>query len=755
MKRRDISRYNRAVVTTFLLRAINLSIAVLIAALLVGTYWLLWRPLPKTSGEITAPLAGKGSVERDAIGVPHITATSWQDAIFLQGYVTAQDRLWQMDSIRRLASGELAEVIGPLALDADRETRHLRLERLAEAQEQHMTADAREIFAAYARGVNYFIETHRGQLPIEFTILGYEPRPWQVRDTILVGLQMQRMLTNSWRGELAKLHMLQTPGDAQKVQALYPARTGDEVAPGSNAWVISGAHTATGKPLLANDPHLEFGEPSPWYLVHLRAPGLDVTGASLAGVPAVIIGHNQRIAWGMTNLEFDLQDLYAEKLDAQSGRYAYGNQVEQSRIEAEKIPVKGQKSVEQVTIVTRHGPLLVSDQNVNYVLRWSANDVAGLDFAFLALNRAKNWDEFNGALQRFPGPAQNFVYGDIDGNIGYHVAGMVPIRKSATGACAGDVPTIGATGECEWQGYIPYAELPQIYNPPSGMIVSANQNPFPTDYKYPVTGVFGPVYRANQIRNVLKSHEQWKASEMLALEKDVYSPFLHFLAQETVKAFAKKPASNDSSRAAIELLKAWNGQVEIKQPAPMIASLLYVELRKAIAEKANPKTANEYAGRLASPVIEHLLRERPTGWFANYDELLVNSLGSAIAEGQKTQGSELARWDYGLYNKLTIQNPVVGNVPMVGQYFTVGPVPMAGSSTTVKQTTSVLGPSFRMVIDFSDLDHSTANITLGQSGQILSSHYKDQWDAYYNGTSFPMQFGKVDAKATLVVNPLP
>lgn len=732
------------------LRAINLSIAVLLLLLLIGAYWFVWRALPQTSGEIAAPVSTQSSIVRDSLGVPHISAGSWQDAIFLQGYATAQDRLWQMDAVRRLAAGELAEVVGQGAMESDREARRLRLPQMAEAQEKKLTPEARAIFAAYAHGVNYFLETHRDKLPVEFAVLRYEPRPWRVRDTILIGLQMTRTLTTSWPEELHKLHMLAT-GDKEKVSYLFPARLATEAAPGSNAWVVSGAHTVSGKPLLANDPHLEFSLPSTWYMVHLKAGDLDVTGASLPGVPAVIIGHNSRIAWGMTNLEFDMQDLYSERIDAQSGRYAYRGQVEQARIERNVVPVKGQKAVEVITLGTRHGPLFLTDQNQSYTLQsMVAGSTGDVDFAFLAMNQAKNWDEFNAALARFPGPPQNFVYADADGNIGYHAAGQVPIRATE---CHGDVPSDGLTGACDWVGVIPYADLPQVYNPPSGMIVSANQNPFPADYKYPVAGVFAPPYRAKQIRDRLTSKAKWTAEQLLGVQKDVYSPFLHFLARQMVKAWEKKPATNEASTAAIEALRKWDGQMEKGQAAPMVASLLYLELRKALAERAAPGAGNEYAARAASPVIERLFTERPEGWFPDYDEVLVNTLAKALAEGVKIQGSNIARWDYGQYVELGIEHPVLGGLPMIGKYFNAGPVPMSGSSSSVKQISGRLGPSYRMVVDLGNLEGSLSNITLGQSGHFLSPHYKDQFDAYYNGTSFPMQFGKVAAADTLVVRP--
>jgi penicillin amidase len=277
---------------------------------------------------------------------------------------------------------------------------------------------------------------------------------------------MYRTLTNNWRDEINKFHMLQH-GDRGKVDFLFPPRTGAEAQPGSNAWAISGARSATGRPILANDPHLDLAIPSTWYMVHLRAPGLDVTGVSLPGAPAVIIGHNQRIAWGLTNLQFDVQDLYREQFDQQSGRYVFHGQVVQARPERNAIAVKGAKPVVFDQWVTRHGPVFLNDEKQNYALRWTAADASSFQYPFLDIDRARNWAEFTAALARFPGPGQNFVYADVDGNIGYHATGRLPIRAPN---CAGDVPADGALGDCEWQGVIPFDDLPQFYNPASGMI---------------------------------------------------------------------------------------------------------------------------------------------------------------------------------------------------------------------------------------------------------------------------------------------
>jgi len=734
---------------TPLLRAINLSIAVLLVAALGAAYWFAWRTLPETSGAIAAPIAARASVIRDNLGVPHISAATWEDTIFLQGYVTAQDRMWQMDAFRRLAAGELAEIVGPSALDQDRESRRLRMARIVEAQMKTLAPEAKTIFAAYARGVNYYLETHRGRLPLEFTLLNYSPRPWRIEDTLLAALQMYRTLTTSWPEEIRKQHLLGA-GDAQKVNFLYPDRTGTEVAPGSNAWAISGAHTASGKPILAGDPHLEWSIPSPWYLIHLKAADLDVTGAALPGIPAVILGHNRNIAWSVTNLEFDVQDLYRETIDERTGRYQVGGQTKQAVLDRDWIGVKGQKAVQADAWLTEHGPVLLNDNGKSYSLRWMAAESGVMDFPFLALDKASNWEDFNQALRHYPGPGQSFVYADVTGNIGYHAAGRLPNRQG----CRGDVPADGAKNDCAWNGTIPYDDLPQTFNPASGMIVSANQNPFPEDYRYTVNGGFAPPYRARGIRALLGSHDKWQAAEMLGVQKDVYSSYLHFLAQEIVRAWDKHPGSNPQVREAADALRNWNGQMEQKLAGPMVVSLIDTELRKAAAKAAAPGAESDYAARLAPVVIERLLRERPANWFPSYDDLLVNSLAAAVDAGAKFQGSSVARWDYGQFIRLELNHPVGGQLFFVGRYFNIGSVPMSGSPSSIKQTTQRLGPSMRMVVDLANLDQSQANLVTGESGHVLSKHYKDQWGAYYGGTSFPMQFDKVDAKETLIVNPL-
>ena len=732
--------------STPLLRAVNLSIAVLLIALLAAAYWFLWRPLPETSGQIVAPVSGEAAIARDARGVPHITAASWEDAIFLQGYATAQDRLWQMDATRRLAAGELAEVIGKSAVARDEDARRLRMGRIAEEQERTLAPGDRALLAAYARGVNLFLDTHRRRLPLEFKLLNYDPRPWKVRDSILVGLEMYRALTTSWRTELVKFHMIER-GERAKVDFLFPPRAGAEPQPGSNAWVISGARSADGKPILANDPHLEFSIPSPWYLVHLRAPGLDVTGGSIVGLPAVVTGHNQRIAWGLTNLEFDVQDLYQERFDPQTGRYEFQGQTQQARLEQDVLAVKGEQPRPIALWVTRHGPIVITDEGQPYALRWTAAEPGAFTDPFLDIDRAQNWRDFTAAIARFGGPAQNFVYADTEGNIGYHVSGRLPVRKN----CAGDVPADGAAGDCEWDGFIPFDQLPQSFNPVAGMVVSANQNPFPPQTVSQINGNFAPPYRARQIQALLGSLAKWKAEDMIAIQKDVYSAFMQFLAQQVVAAWDRQKPNHPELADAVGILRSWNGQMEKGLAAPMVVTLTYDQLRRIVADRAAAGLGQTYGSLMAPAVLEKLLRERPSDWFPDYDQVLVRCLIGALEEGKKAQGSKVSRWDFGQYQALRIAHPVGGQLPFIGKYFNLGPVAMSGSPTSVKQYTRRLGPSLRLTVDLSDLDHSFANLAAGESGQWPSRHYKDQWDAYYNGRNLPMPFDKIDAKQVLVV----
>ena len=758
-----------------LVRVINVSIAVVIVLIAVAVYWYAVRPLPKTSGEIAAPIGAPATIARDALGVPHIQASSWQDAIFLQGYATAQDRLWQMDTLRRFGAGELAEVFGPAAVSVDERSRRMRMRSIAEFAVTRLDPEARAVMVEYARGVNYFIDTHRGDYSLEFSLPGhqYDPRSWSLTDSMLVGLVMYRDLTDNSKFKFDKGAIMATAYDKAKLRVLFPAIEGAYVSPGSNAWAVSGAHTADGKPMAANDPHLAYGIPGTWHLVHLKAPGLDVSGAALPGLPCVITGHNPQIAWGVTNLQSDVLDLYVEQIDERTGRYVFDGKAEQAQPDREMIGVRGGKPVPVDIWVTRHGPVILHENGKSYSMRWSATD--GFSFPFFDIDRAQNWNDFRAALSSFWGPPQNFVYADRAGNIGYQAAGRVPIRRDF----GGDLPLDGTSGKFDWTGYIPFAEMPVIYNPASGIVATANQNPFPPAYPYQVDGNYADKYRVQQIRALLDAKPKLTINDMLAVQKDVYSAYDFFLAQQVIAAVAQHGISDQNVQAAVTVLRNWNGQMDKDEAAPMMTELLDEQLASSLLLSTlappqktlpQPRTTAEKSGqhyRVAAgssnlpylvprpQVIETLLRARPHGWVANDDwnAWLIQNFDAALTHGRTLQGTLISKWRWGRMHQWNLMHPVGKELPVVNGFFNIGPVPMSGAGTTVKQTTRTLGPSERMVVDLGDLDKSVQNLVTGESGFVASGHYKDQWEAYYAGKSYPMQFDHVDGKEVLQVRP--
>ena len=731
-----------------ILRWVNYTLLGLALALVCSVYWFVWRATPKVSGALRSPVQKEVTIARDGLGVPHVVAQSIDDALFAQGFATAQDRLWQMDSLRRLAAGELSEVVGQAALELDLKSRRLRMRRISAAWARTMPAESKAYLAAYARGVNHYIETNRGHWGPEFALMRYEPRPWLIEDSLLCALQMHRTLSGDWESDLARFK-LRSAGERDKVDALFPTRSGDEPKPGSNAWAIAGSRTTTGKPVLANDPHLEWSMPSTWYMVHLKAPGLNVVGAALPGVPGVTIGHNERIAWGITALQFDNMDLYSESLEAGSGRYRLdGRQLAAAR-EVEWIAVRGSKPVEVVNLLTVHGPIVSSENGLHLALKWAAADGREFVFPMIELNRAGNWTEFRSALSKMVGPNVNAIYADVDGNIGWQVAGRCPIRKGFDGGTVLD----GASGAQEWSGYVPFEQLPSYFNPASGMVVSANQNSFPEGTPYPVGGFFASPHRATQITGALKSRAKWQPAEMLGVQRDVYSGFLRFLARSAVAAVARRKDSNPMALEGVAILKDWDGQADKDRAAPLLATLLYQHLRRAVVERAAPKQGGNLRTFMAPSVVERLLRDRPPGWFDDYDQLLATELADAVEEARRMQGRNSAGWKFGRMNELTIAHPVASRIPWISAYFNIGPVAISGTGTSINAATPRLGPSMRFVADLSNWDESRMNLTAGESGHILSGHYKDQWKAYQSGASFRLEFRTVDARETLSLRP--
>jgi penicillin amidase len=807
---------------------IALAITLVIIALVLVTLTLLDRALPITQGTLVVPgLEDEVTVIRDRWGVPHIYAESLSDLFFAQGYVHAQDRLWQMELNRRIGSGRLAEIFGEMALDADRFIRTVGFRRAAEADLEIMDEETRSALEAYAAGVNAFLDAQQ-PLTLEFTILRFKPQPWSLLDTLTWGKVMAWNLSINWDTEILRARLMDKLGveRAAELEPMYPYNNPTVIPSevdygrlstrileqyrqatswlgtsgagmGSNNWVVDGTKSVTGKPLLANDPHLGLQMPSIWYENHLVGGGIEVTGVSFPGVPGVIIGHNAAITWGVTNGFPDVQDLYVEKLNPEKPlQYEYQGEWHDVEEVREEIRVKGRPEpvIEEVTI-TRHGPIIsniVPPEEGKDVpplaLRWTASEPGTLSCAVMLLQRAANWEEFTAALRYWDVPAQNFVYADVEGNIGYYLAGRIPIRAQGMGL----VPVPGWTGEYEWTGWIPFEELPHTYNPPQHYVATANNRVVGDDYPYFITVEWMNGYRARRICDLLESKKQLAAEDFAAMHMDFYSipgrelsRYLAVLKPEDEQAVRQ---SSPRARRAVELIRAWDFNLTADSVAGTIFEAVQRQiLRLAFADKLGPELAahylgtgfhptlspvNAYMGRSAV-VLLRLLENETSPWFADAetgesrtrDEFLLLALEKAIAELETTLGEDMSRWQWGRLHQATLAHPL-GQVKPLNLIFNRGPFPIGGDTDTVHQTAFIPGEpyavkswcvSYRQIVDVSNWGHSLAIHTNGQSGQPGSRHYADMIPLWRNGEYHPMLWERAQIESaeetTLVLSP--
>src|SRR5208337_3016132 len=514
---------------------------------------------------------------------------------------------------------------------------------------------------------------------------------------------------------------------------------------GSNNWVVSGAHTQSGKPLLANDPHLDHSVPSVWYMIHLKAPGLNVIGVSLPGLPLVIIGHNEKIAWGMTNTGPDVQDLYSESFDSGApNRYLHNGAWVDAEVRDEVVKVRWKRDYRFTVKVTRHGPIVAHAGGRDLALRWTALEPHALSALFNAafkIGLAQNWELFKAALHDYTGPMQNFVYADLDGNIGYYAAAWVPIWKQGTGA----VPVPGSTDDYDWTGYIPFEDLPHSYNPSSGMIATANGRVVPDDYPYFISSDWDPPFRTARIFQLLRAGKGFTVDDMLRIQTDIVTLEDSWLAGQLLKADFHRHSQDSEAQYAISLLRPWDGEARMDSAATLVCEVT----RQALLERIlKPKLGDDLSGYywgMSTIFLENVLANNWTRWLppgdSSFEETLIKSLEEGVKRIPSRVGSRSHdAWKWGNTIPLTFYHPLGQGFPLLGRLLDVGPFPQAGTATTVKATTSRHGPSMRMVVDLQTLDHSVQNITLGESGQPFSPYYQDQFDAWYNGRSFPMSF---------------
>jgi penicillin G amidase len=789
-------------------RLIAGAVLVFLLAILIAL-GLLYRfahsALPQLDGELKVPgLTAPVTVIRDTHGVPTIEATNLPDLFFAQGYVTAQDRLWQMDGMRRFAAGELSEVFGEGQLEHDRTQRILGL-RMVSARALEMASPRdRSFFEAYTRGVNAYIQTHQDRLPIEFRILGYHPKPWTVEDCFLMGANMVENLNHGvYREALLREKVLAGLGPELTADLFIntsfhdrpptqpPPRLGrlepeplprahnnitqnlvprsisptpeplenlQLLRPGSNNWVVSGQHTVSGKPLLSNDMHLSHQMPNLWYEVHLKSGDFNVIGVSLPGLPFVVVGHNQRIVWGFTNVGPNAEDVYVESFN-DKGQYLTPKGWRDPEHRTELIHVKGKRDETLDVTITRHGPIitdLVPGEKRKLALRWTLYD--GLRDPFFDVDSAQNWQQFTDAISTWDAPAQNAVYGDVDGHIGYHATGHIPIRASGDGS----LPEDGSNDAHEWKGYIPFDKLPNIYDPPWGVIATANARITPDDYPYSISTAWDAPWRTERIYRVLESGKKFSPSDMLQLQTDIYSAIHRYCAERLVYALDHAPKLSTRAAQARDLMRDWDGKVTPDSAAAIVEYRSMVKLVRMLLEpkiqaaqqhrdsNVPPLTIDDMHWSRQSVWMENILIKRPQRWlppnYSDYDAAMVDAVEATVNSADAP--ADPKKWTQQTNSVLRIQHPILGRIPIIRRWSGPGEVRQSGAGSTVKQVGTSFGPSERLTVDFSDLDQSTLNVVTGQGGNFLSPYYMDQWKAWYEGFTFTLPFSDAAIEKT-------
>lgn len=767
-----------------------------------------WFALPTYDGsESVAGLDAPVEIVRDAHAIPHIYAQSRRDGAFAMGYVHAQDRLWQLEMQRRIGAARLAEVVGEPGVATDKFLRTLGLYRVAERNFERLSPEAQAIYRAYAAGVNAYLETSSEILPPEFLLLGHEPEPWRPADSVVWLKIMAWDLGDNFEDELLRARLAgkldleqlrdlwaQHPDDPPPgphaaapgfdpsgidFGALAAALPGDGVSGfGSNGWVVSGDHTQSGKPLLANDPHLRLEVPSVWYLAHISTPDFEIVGATLHGLPFPLLGRTRDLAWGFTNTGPDVQDLFIERLDPDDPtRYLTPEGSVPFEVRSETIAVSGEEPVELVVRETRHGPVVsgVIEESEQFLeaghvlaFAWTALDEDDLSAqALVNATAATDWQSFVEALRDLAVPQQTVIFADAEGNIGYVAPGRVPIR--ATGQ--GHMPAPGWTGEHDWVDRVPFEALPGDYNPASGRIVTANNRMVDADYPYYLTDDWTAPYRARRIETLLDAQPKHDVASFAAIQQDLVS-----LAAERLLPVLLELAEprGIAGRDALNLLIQWDYTMGREGAAPLIYMAWLRELMHVLFADELGDVFEDYWKIRAEP-IHRALGERQ-GWCDDVTtageqetcgEAVTRALEVSLEYLAVTYGHDMADWHWGEAPAVNMKSRILGEVPAVGSWFEID-MASGGEKETVKAGGFDVadperpfaqnhGAGYRAVYDLAEPERSVFIMSTGQSGNPLSSHYADYAEAWRDGDYLPMLTDRAavedDALGTLVLEP--
>ena len=774
------------------LKAIAKFVVALLVVAAAGGFYLFYRAMPAYSGAAALPgLSAETRVWRDAYGVPHIFAPSLDDAARALGYVHASERLYQMEIQRRVGQGRIAEIAGPDLVGVDRFTRTLDFYRLAQSSFAALSPWAQARLQAYADGVNAFIETHKNALPPEFLILGDTPEPWKPADSLVWGKLMSVQLSSNYamEGLRAKLRQKLSPEQARWLfpmpKADWPVTTSPVANPShaaldspddqlgallperrgaSNEWVVSGARTVTGKPILANDPHLEIGAPILWYLARIVTPEGSVKGGTVPGLPVVLLGQNDRIAWGITNAYTDVQDLFVETIDpADANRYLTPDGPKPFATRDETIHVKGGTDVVLHVRATRHGPVL-SDVDANLAALAGPGKAMALAYtglggqdttaeSLLRVDVAHDWDEFLAALRLYQTPTQNLVYADVSGDIGFISPGLVPLRKSGDGLA----PTDGASGQTDWIGTIPFEQWPQLHNPDAGFVFNANNALVADDHQPTLGQDWEEAFRARRIQQFFDTIDKHSLDTSAAMQAD----HLSLAAKELLPFLKRVTPSDERARQALALLAGWNGVMDKDRPEPLIFTAFLDALHRImLVEKVGLSMSEK--GPFAATTLISLLGDHPSWCDASAKPdpdcraTLARALDEGLALVVKRDGADMSQWKWGHEHVALLQHKVYSHIPLLDRLSDLS-MPSSGGFYTLDRGggfevppdqpfARTHGAGFRGLYDLADPDKSRFMIATGKSGHIFSPHYRDLAPLWIDGKSITLAGSEDDLK---------
>ena len=742
-----------------LLRRMSAGLLVVAGAGMVVVMVWAWRTLPQTRGEVAVPgISNPVEIWRDNNGVPHIFADSAADGWFALGYVHAQDRMWQMEFTRRTGAGRLAEVLGEPGLQADRFMRTLGLYRLAEAQAASLSPQTRLSLESYASGVNAWLAHRAAALPPEFALLRVEPEPWRVADSLVWGRLLAYQLSVNWSAELFRARLSRRlpktlvvelwPGDPPGTPVTLGAARG-----ASNVWVVGPERSTTGAPILANDPHLKLAAPNQWYLARIDTPEFETTGATAPGTPFTVLGHNGAVAWGMTTLGADTQDLFIERLDpADNTRYLTPDGPRAFTTRRETILVRDGTPVELTVRGTRHGPVIsefLADMDavagMNAVIALASVSEAVGDAsagALTAMAMARDAEAFEAAAADFRTPPVNIVYADIDGSIGMTAPARIPVRRAGDGS----LPARGADGRQDWIGFIPQDELPRVRNPDSGYLANANNRPVGADYPWFIARDWAAPYRARRIVEILEARPRHTPQDSMALQADTLSD----AARSLLPIMLEQVGRVDGNAArAVAMLRIWDLKMARDRPEPLIyAAWLRETVRGMTEAELGPLFPGYWRAR---PRFVEAALTRNRHWcgdaFRNVTRdcglTLRLALENALGDIESQLGGDIAGWRWGDLHRARFRHKVFTNTPLLswiadlsiatgGGDHTVGVGTLANSGSA-EPFSQVHGASFRAVYDLADLAASRYMAPAGQSGNPFSPHYRDLLEPWRDG----------------------